>query len=119
MTDSSLFVCIGSACGVSSPSQKDDSEPYFNKIYEVMFPARLKWFEIGLCLGIDYRELKVIKEENNGKYSTCLLETLIIQFETESPTVNDFIEAVENEIVNDKEVAKNLKNMKTICSLVS
>ncbi len=108
-----MFLCIGSACGGSSHSQKDDSEPYFNIIYEVLYPARLKWFEIGLRLGIQYEELKVIKKENGGDCSTCLRETLDIRFKTQTPTVNDFIEALENKTVNHKEVAKKLKNMKT------
>ncbi len=99
--------------GGSSHSQKDDSEPYFNIIYEVLYSARLKWFEIGLRLGIQYEELKVIKKENCGDCNTCLRETLDFRFKTQTPTLNDFIEALEHKTVNYKEVAKKLKNMKT------
>ncbi len=104
-----VFVCLDSACGAASPSQNENSEPDFNTIYEDLYPVRLKWYEIGLNLGIHYRELNVIKKENCGDCSICLRETLIIRFETETPTVNDFIKALESVTVDHKEVAKKLK----------
>ncbi len=103
-----MIVCLDYACGAASPSQNENSEPDFSTIYEALYPVRLKWYEIGLNLGIHYRELNVIKKEN-GDCSTCLRETLIIRFETETPTWNDFIKALENETVGHKEVAKKLK----------
>ncbi len=104
-----LVSACGAACGIASPSQKQNSEPDFNTIFETLYPARLKWYEIGLSLGIHYRELNVIKKESIGDCSVCLRETLIILFETETPTVNDFVKALENKTVNHKEVAKKLK----------
>ncbi len=104
-----VFVCLESACGGASPSRNENSEPDFNTIYEALYPARLKWYNIGLNLGIQYQELKVIKKENIGDCSECLRETLVIRFETETPTVNDFVKALENKTVNHKELAKKLK----------
>ncbi len=48
----------------------------FNEMYETLFEARAKWYNLGLALGIDTGTLDSIKHNNKGECEACLREAL-------------------------------------------
>ncbi|XP_064389838.1 NACHT, LRR and PYD domains-containing protein 14-like [Halichondria panicea] len=80
----------------------------FNKIYETLFEARAKWYNLGLALGLDIGTLDSIKH-NNKECEDCLREALKQRDNTTKLTWTEIIKALRNLIVGKHQLANKIQ----------
>ena len=80
----------------------------FIKIYEKLFEARAKWYNLGLALGLDTGTLDSIKH-NNKECEDCLREALKQRDNTTKLTWTEIIKALRNPIVGKHQLANKIQ----------
>ncbi len=80
----------------------------FNKIYETLFEARAKWYNLGLALGLDTGTLDSIKH-NNKECEACLREALKQRDNTTKLTWTDMVIALRKPHVGENTMADKLQ----------
>ena len=81
----------------------------FNKIYETLFEARAKWYNLGLALGLDTGTLDSIKHNNKDECEACLREALKQQKHTTKLTWTEIIKALRSPTVEENIKADKLQ----------
>ena len=84
----------------------DDLSPLHKQLY----PARTKWFNIGLNLNIDGNDLSAIHEINSQNLDTCLREMLIKRLHSGGPlSWRDVCDCLRSPTVDRKDVAEKIE----------
>ncbi len=105
--------CTGTANVIPSPKQVNPNS--FNVIYEALHSFSSEWYNIGSKLMVDHILLSKIRNDHPGDSELCLQKTLEHLFRRDCPpTMNDVIEALESPLIDNKCLAKQLKDKFTI-----
>ena len=64
-------------------------------MFNELFDARVKWYAIGLELGLVANDLDVVKENNHGNADACLREVLQMFLQGKSTDSNRWIQLAE------------------------
>ncbi len=84
----------------------DDLLPLYGQLY----PARTKWFDIGLNLNMISDDLSAINELNNKPPDTCLREMLIKRLHSGGPlSWRDVCDCLRSSTVDRKDVAEKIE----------
>jgi hypothetical protein len=85
---------------------KDNLGELLNQLY----PARVKWYNLGLALGLHSDDLDAIRQQYNNAPDDCLREMLKAWLSTkQNPRKEDIIEALQVPSVGYASLAKDLK----------
>ena len=81
-----------------------------SSVFEKLFKARTKWFEIGMKLTVDIETLNSIKRENQVDSQKCLLEMLAHRLQAGgSLTGRDLCDCLRSPIVGRNDVAYQIE----------
>ena len=106
VTDScNLFVIYSLLLAAMSLSVND-----LKVLYPALYPARTKWYDIGLLLNVPVDKLDTIKSENKDNLGACLREMLHYALKSgdRKLTWKRVVDALKNDIVGDAELADSL-----------
>ena len=112
--DNDYHFKIHSECEDGSQSVSDISEPIktlkldVKNVTERAWEARLKWYWIGLQLGMKANGLDVIKENNNEKADKCFLEMITTWLNQTGGSWRKLIDALNCKSVDYCELAKSI-----------
>ena len=78
---------------------------------ELIWNARLQWFNLGLALGVNETELSVIEENNRSKVEECFRSMLLkwLKMTNPHPAWEGLIAALKRHSVGHKKLARQLK----------
>lgn len=90
------------------------------QVRDFLFQVRLKWYNIGLELGIDVTDLDEIKYTNNDIPRKCLLEMLKVWLNLveNSPTWKALSKALRTEPIDELALAEDGVNLKILYSTI-
>ena len=94
---------------VAMSSQAISASDQFTKIYEKVFPACAKWYNLGLALGVDTGTLDAIKLTHNNECGACVRETLKKINQTKNLSWTDIVTALKNPIVGQNALADSIQ----------
>ena len=79
-------------------------------LFPALYPARTKWYDIGLLLDVPVDTLDTIKSENKDDLGACLREMLHYALKSgdRKLTWKRVVDALKNDIVGDAELADSL-----------
>ena len=84
----------------------DELLPLYDKLYD----ARTKWFDIGLNLNMISNDLSAIQEVNSQNLDTCLREMLIKRQQSRVPlSWRDVCDCLRSLTVNRNDVAEKIE----------
>ena len=81
-------------------------------LFPALYPARTKWYDIGLLLDVPVDTLDTIKSENKDDLGACLREMLHYALKSWDPklTWKRVVDALKNEVVGNMELADSLSS---------
>ena len=77
------------------------------KVRDFLYYVKLKWYDLGLELGVKEEDLDEIKSQCGGKSADCLRDMIKkwLRFFPDKPTWEKLATALEAKAVNEKELA--------------
>ena len=83
---------------------------HFSYIFDKLYNARTKWFEIGLALNVDYETLKSIERVQLNNQDTCLREMLAHRIQSGGPlTLSDLCQCLHHHTVRRSDLADKIQ----------
>ena len=82
-----------------------------SEVLTELFPARTKWYNIGLKLAVPVETLESIKSKNREEPGDCLREMLLRALRSSTPelTWKRIIEVLSSAVVGQEQLAKSLE----------
>ena len=80
----------------------------FNEVFRKLWNASVKWYNIGLCLGLDKTSLDIIKKNNQQDIDSCFREMLNLWFKQVRGTWQMLIDALHDETVGFHDLANSI-----------
>ena len=82
-----------------------------SEVLTELFPARTKWYNIGLKLAVPVETLESIKSKNREEPGDCLRDMLLCALRSSTPelTWKRIFEALNSAVVGQEQLAKSLE----------
>ena len=78
------------------------------KVMNSICEAKIKWYNLGLELGIHHGELDVIKENEYNRVDQCFKGMLILWLKTLTPSWEDLVKALKGPMVGHLQLANSI-----------
>ena len=81
-------------------------------LFQALYPARTKWYDIGLLLDVPVDTLESISSGNQDDLGACLRKMLLCALKSATPklTWKRVVDALKNEIIGDVDLADSLSS---------
>ena len=80
-------------------------------LYEALMPARVKWFELGLALGLDNDTLEAVKVEHRDQPDICLRAMLTARLKSTEPlSLDEVCSCLQKTTVGRADLAREIES---------